>query len=181
MGECTNWNGEGVLSNVPRSGVCIVEVSSRMLMMTRAAERYLSRVLCAACLMTLVLLAGCAAPGKSAGMSTSEDAAQAFVSGVAEGDAALVSQAMGYDVNSAEVSRWRKEVLGLEAAVGKADPLLDEGDSESPDSVIYFLDAIDSDEQRFSVDDSTLNEVVILVVKDRGWNVVTADPLDPID
>ena len=32
-----------------------------------------------------------------------------------------------------------------------------------------------------SVDDNTLNEVVILVVEDRGWNVVTADPLDPID
>jgi hypothetical protein len=29
--------------------------------------------------------------------------------------------------------------------------------------------------------DNTLIEVVILVVKDRGWNVVTADPLDPID
>lgn len=50
-----------------------------------------------------------------------------------------------------------------------------------PDSVICFLDAIDSGNQRFSVDDSTLNEVVILVVKNRGWNVVIADPLDPID
>ncbi|MEA5076297.1 MAG: hypothetical protein VB139_08115 [Coriobacteriia bacterium] len=114
-------------------------------------------------------------------MSTAEDAARAFVSGVAEGDAALVSEAMGYGVSPAEVSRWREEVLGLEAAIGEADPLLDEGESESPDSAIYFLDAIESDNQRFSVDDNTLNEVVIVVVEDGGWNVVTADSLDPID
>jgi len=101
--------------------------------------------------------------------------------GVAEGDATLVSEAMGYDVSSAEVSRWREEVLGLDVAITEAEPLLDEGDSESPDAALYFLDAIDSDEQRFSVEDGTLNEVVILVVKDRGWTVVTADPLEPID
>jgi len=105
----------------------------------------------------------------------------AFVRGVAEGDATLVSEAMGYDVSSAEVSRWREEVLGLDVAITEAEPLLDEGDSESPDAALYFLDAIDSDEQRFSVEDGTLNEVVILVVKDRGWTVVTADPLEPID
>jgi len=152
-----------------------------MVPLVGSAPRVTLRIVCVACLIALMLTAGCVAPGKRAGMSTAEDAARAFVSGVAEGDAALVSEAMGYDVNSAEVSRWRKEVLGLEAAIGEADPLLDEGDSESPDSVIYFLDAIDSGNQRFSVDDSTLSEVVILVVEDRGWNVVTADPLDPID
>jgi len=152
-----------------------------MVSLVGGAPRFTLRVLCTACLMTLMLTTGCVTPGTSAGMSTSEDAARAFVSGVAEGDATLVSEAMGYRVSPAEVSRWREEVLGLEAAIVEAEPLLDEGDSESPDSVIYFLDAIDSDDQRFSVDDSTLNEVVILVVKDHGWNVVTADPLDPID
>jgi hypothetical protein len=114
-------------------------------------------------------------------VSKAEDAARAFVIGVAEGDAALVSGAMGYSVSPAEVSRWREEVLGLEAAIGEVGPLLDEGESESPDCVIYFLDAIDSDGQRFSMGDNTLNEVVILVVKDRGWSVVAADPLDPMD
>lgn len=152
-----------------------------MVPLVGSAPRVTLRMLSVACLIALMLTAGCVATGKSVGMSTAEDAARAFVSGVAEGDAALVSEAMGYDVNSAEVSRWREEVLGLEAAVGEAEPLLDEGESESPDSVIYFLDAIDSDDQRFSVDDNTLNEVIILVVNDRGWNVVTADPLDPID